>query len=190
METKFSVQQRLLGISECERLCARSSREVEELAHLSGCGSRPGQSLSVSVGAALNMLVLSISKSSGVEAQAMTAWLPGLRNEALLNLGEDISNWSFHGSGDEEKAFWPTLYASRDAVRPHVARLLNCSTNGTIRQFYFYSQNDVVCYPNSRPDLGGHDGPPRFVIDAHSLAEKVRANCGAPLFHAKAVNFA
>ena len=177
-------------MSDCERLCARPSREIQELANLSGCRILPGARLSVSVGSAINMLVLSIARASGVEPQAMTTWLPGLRNEALLNLGEDISNWSFEGTSEADYQFWPTLYGTRDAVRPRVARLLGCSTNGTISQLYFYTQNNVVCLPSSSFDTVNHDGPPRFTIFARNLANEMRATCGGPLFIAKAMTVA
>ena len=190
MEINFSVEQRSLSMSDCERLCARPSREIQELANLSGCRILPGARLSVSVGSALNMLVLSTTKSNGVEPQAMTAWLPGLRNEALLCLGEEISNWSFEGTSEADQKFWPTLYDNRDVVRPRVARLLGCSTHGTISQLYFYTQNDVVCFPNSGFDTGGHDGPPRFTIFARNLADKLRATVGGSLFIANAMTVA
>src|SRR5947209_15379033 len=129
MEMKFVAQQRVLGLSECERLCGgRRSIELEELASRAGwCGvPGTGNRISVAVGTALNMLVLSIAKQQGVELQAMAVSLPGLREAALLELGTDISNWSFDGPYEAEQKFWPILYGSADAVRPRIAPLLGC----------------------------------------------------------------
>ena len=107
MNFKFVAQHGMLGLSECERLCGRSSRDIEDLALRSGWHGLPGSPISVSVGTALNMLVLSIAMNHGIEPQAMVASLPGLRDEALLELGTDVSNWSFEGSPEADKQFWP-----------------------------------------------------------------------------------
>ena len=186
MKTKLSAQQSLLGMSECQELCIKSSSGIEELASQSGWRGMPGERVNVTVGTALNMLVLSTGMSHNVELQAMAPWLPGLRNEALLKLGEDTSNWSFDGTREQEKDFWPILYGSSDTIRPRIAPLLGCNSNVTTRQLRFFSQNDVERLSNSEFDLGYHGRTPRFTIDAHALAHSVRAACGGPLFIAKA----
>lgn len=140
MEIKFVAQQRALGLSECERLCGRRSVEIAELAARAGWCGMPGEPVSVAVGAALNMSVLSIAKRHGVELQYMVACLPGLREGALLELGMDTSNWSFEGSYEAEQKFWPILYGGRDAVRPRIARLLGCYSNSPTWQLRFFSR--------------------------------------------------
>lgn len=190
MEKKLSVQPTVLSMSECQGLFDGSSKDIEELTRPSGCFSLPGERVNVPVPAALNMLVLSIGKSHGVEIQAMAGWLPGLRNEALLKLGEDTSNWSFQGTSEEGKEFWPKLYGLRETIGPHVARLLGCSLAVTTRQLRFYSQSDVIFLSNSQFELGYHDRAPRFTIDSHALAAKIRAVCSGPLFSAKVLNLA
>jgi hypothetical protein len=187
MEIKFCAQQSSLGMSDCQTLCVKSSRDIEELASRSGWPGLPGQQVNVTVGTALNMLVLSTATSHSVEWQAMGPWLPGLRNEALLKLGEDFSNWTFDGTSEQHKAFWPTFYGSSDTVRPGIARLLGCDLKMTTRELHFFSQNDVECLSNSEFDLGYYLRAPRFTIDAHALAARVRAACGGPLFTAKSL---
>lgn len=180
MDIKFVAQQKTLGLSECERLCSTWSRDVEALASRSGWSGLPGDRVNVPVGVAINMLVWSTALNHGVEA--MGPWLPGLRNEALLKLGEDDSSWSFNGTSEEKMQFFPILYGYRDAVRPRIAPMLNCCLNTTTRQLRFHSQSDVECLSNSQFEQGHSGRTPRFTIDAHALAEKVRATCGTPLF--------
>jgi hypothetical protein len=188
MNFKFVAQQRVLGLSECERLCRRSSRDIQELALRSGWHGLPGSRIDVSVGTALNMLVLSIAMSHGVELHAMATSLPGLREEALLKLGTDVSNWSFDGSSEAQKQFWTILYGSQDAVRPRIASLLGCYDNSTTRLLRFFSPKDFERLTAFQFDQGCSPRTPRFAIDAHDLASQVRKTCGAPLFSAKAAN--
>jgi hypothetical protein len=184
MEMKFVAQQRMLGLSECERLCGWRSIELEELASRAGWCRVPGSGnpISVPVGTALNMSVLSVAKNHGVELQAMAAWLPGLREAALLELGTDISNWSFKGPYEAEQQFWPILYGSGEVVRPRIASLLGCYSNSTTRDLLFFSPSDVerVTDDWSRQHLS--DRTPRFAISAHRLAQQIKATCGSPLF--------
>jgi hypothetical protein len=187
MQMKFVAQQRVLGLSECERLCGRRSTELEELASRAGWPGVPGTGsrISVPVGTALNMLVLSIAKRHGVETQAMAGSLPGLRDEALLELGADISNWSFHGPDEAEQQFWPMLYGSREAVRPRIAPLLGCYSHSRTRELRFFTPSDIERVTDDWSQQGRSDRTPRFTIFAQSLAEEIQATCGSPLFTAK-----
>lgn len=188
MEMKFVAQQRELGLSECERLCSRSSREIEQLASRAGWCGMSGQRLSVSLGTALNMLVLSIAKSHGLAPESMAAWLPGLRDEALLHLGTNTANWSFEGSNEQEKRFWPVLYGTADAVRPRIAPLLGCYSHSTTILLRFFSPTDVERVASCGAEQGASDRTPRFTIDAHGLSEQVHATVGPPLFTARVAN--
>lgn len=188
MEFKFIAQQRVLGLPECERLCARGSREIEDLASRSGWHGMPGERLSVSVGTALNMLVLSIAKNHGIELQAMAPSLPGLREEALLELGTETSNWSFEGPHAAEQQFWPILYGGRDAVRSRIAPLLGCYSHSPTSELRFFSPNDIECLSSSRSEQSASNRTPRFTINAHALVEQVQKNIGSPLFTARSAN--
>ncbi len=188
MDFRFVAQQKTLGMSECEQLCARPSREIEDLAFRGGWRGTPGEPLRVFVGTALNMLVLSVAKSHGVEMQSMAAWLPGLREEALLRLGAETSNWSFEGAHEAEQQFWPVLYGSRDAVRPRIASFLGCHSNSPTAQLRFFSLNDVECLSIAQTAQGASSRTPRFIINAHTLAEQVQITLRPPLFTAKAVD--
>lgn len=187
MEMKFVAHQRVLGLSECERLCGQRSIELEELASRAGwCGvPGAGNRVSVAVGTALNMLVLSIAKRHGVELPAMAGSLPGLREAALLELGADIANWSFDGPYESEQQFWPILYGSRDVVRPRIAPLLGCYSNSTTRELRFFTPSDVERVTDDGFEQRTSNRTPRFTIVAHSLAQQIRATCGSPLFTAK-----
>jgi hypothetical protein len=186
MELKFSAQQIRLSLSDSERLCGRGSSVVEELALRSGWHGLPGERLSIPVGTALNMLILSEGSNHGVELDSMATWLPGLRNEALLLLGENISNWSFEGPGDQEKQFLPHLYGSRETIRPAIARLLGSYLDTTTVRLLYHSQADVEFLSNWDMVSRHTNRAPLFTIDAHKLADKVQATCRAPLFTAKA----
>lgn len=184
METKFSARQKLLGMSDCERLSGRTSRDVSNLAWQAGWRGVPSDPITLTVGSALNLLILSDAMNYGVELSSMAPWLPGLRNEALFTLGEALSNWSFHGPSGQEQQFWSMLYGNRHAVRPRIARLLGCfATDVTTRRLRYHSQADVECVSNTQFQLGRYDDRvPWFMIDAHDLAERVQATSGTPLF--------
>jgi hypothetical protein len=187
MQTKFSARPKGLSMSEIERLSGRSWGDLADLAFRCGWRGLPGEPIMVPLGTALNMLICLTAMSHGVEPGAMVKWLPGLRNEALLKLGEVIPNWWFDGPSDEKQRFLSMLYGSRDSVRPSLARLLGCCTSGAIRQLRFYSQSDVECLSNAQFELGHYSGrAPRFTIDAHELANRVQTICDAPLLIAKA----
>lgn len=176
------MRQKLLSLSECERLCGRGSREVGILASQIGWATIPGGPINVPLGTALNMLIVSNAMSYGVEAGAMAPWLPGLRTEALLKLGEEVSNWSFDDSCDMQKQFLPMLYGSRDSVRARIAGPLGCCVHDATRRFRFHSQMDVECLSNTQLEVESYDRAPRFSIDAHDLADRVQAICATPLF--------
>ena len=190
MEMKFLAQQRLLGLSECERLCGLQSIQLEELASRAGWCGVPGMGnrLSVPVGRALSMLVLSIAKRHGVELQAMAGSLPGLREAALLELGADISNWSFDGPYEAEQQFWPILYGSREAVRPRIAPLLGCYSSSLTWELRFFSPSDVERITDDWSQQRRSDRTPRFTIFAQNLAQEIQVTCGSPLFTARLAN--
>lgn len=186
MSLNFVAQQRVVGMLESQRATGRSSREVEDIASQAGWHWIPGGRVNVSIGTLINMIVLSTTMTNLVEPQTMTSRLPGLRVEALLKLGEDLSNWSFDGPSENESKFFATLYGMSNVIRPRIASLLGCGGTGTIRQLRFYSQSDIECL-SPEQYANGHSGRlPRFIIDAHDLADQVRAACGTPLFIAKA----
>lgn len=186
MDPKLSVRQQVLSLSECERLTGRGSRDVEILASKSGGRpSLPGQRFELPVGYALNMLILSDVTRYGVETDAMIPWLPGLRIEALLKLGEGISNWSYDGSRENEQQFWSGLYGESNAVRQRIAPLLRCSGTSPTRRLLYYTQANIECLSNAQLHNQRGDSLPIFTLDAHDLAERVRATCGAPLFTVK-----
>lgn len=185
MNFHFVAQQSMLSLSVCEHLCATSSRDIEELATRGGWRGMPGERLNVPIGVVINMLVLSAGKSHGVEWQAMGAWLPALKNEALLKLGENASNWYFQDAGEAQRQFWPMLYGPPEAVRPRIAPLLGCCLGTTASHLRFHSQSDVELLSNSQFDHGYSSRTPHFTIDAHALAGRVQATCSTPLFTAK-----
>jgi hypothetical protein len=185
MEFSFTAQYRMFGLSECQLLFCKGSREIENLASRGGWSGVPGQPLSVSLGTILNMMVLSIGRNQGVELQAMAPWLPGLRDEALLKLGENISNWMFDGPYEAERQFWPILYGSREVVRPRIAPLLKCYSHPSTNSLRFFSQSDIERISSCGSDRGASNRTPRFTISAHALADQVQTTFGYPLFTAK-----
>jgi hypothetical protein len=184
MDAKLSVQQQVLSMSECERLTGRGSRDVEILASKSA-GARlflPGQRIQLPVGYALNMLILSAAMRHRVETDAMVPWLPRLRSEALLKLGEEISNWSYDGPRDNEQQFWSKLYGDREVVRHRIAPLLGCSGTSPIRQLRYHTPANIECLSNDQVHSQRRGSIPVFELDAHDLAERLRATCNGPLF--------
>ena len=184
MSTKILVRQAMLGMTALEKLCGRGSREIQELAFYAGGSCLPGGAVNVSVAGGMDFLTRSTAMFHRLEMRAVASWLPGLRNEALLHLGQDISNWSFDGTKEAEQQFWPMFYADRESVRMRVAPLLGCCLSVTTRVLRFHSQRDVECLTNAEYEHGSSDRMPRFIIDAHELAERTRVICGTPLFFA------
>ncbi len=182
MTIMYAARQKTLSLSECEGLCVRHSRDVELLVSRSGHRAMPGQALRVPVQNALNMLILSISEQFGVESGVMSPHLPGLRNEALLHLGENISNWTWSGPSANEQQFWDQLYGQASEVRPRIASLLRCCENTTTRKLRFHSPSDVERISPAQIWQASDGRTPHFVIDAHELASRVCAACSGPLF--------
>ena len=183
----FSVQQKVLGLSECERLTGRWSMDVEVLDSQCGGHERrlPGQPIELPLPYALNMLILSEAMKHSVEPGSMAQWLPGLRTEALLKLGEQISSWFYAGPPGKEQQFWSRLYGEREGIRPEIARLLKCSGTLPTRRLRFHSLTDVERLSNEEIQNERRNRTPLFILDAHDLADKMRAVCGARLFTVK-----
>lgn len=186
MTTMYAAQQQRLNLSECQRLCHRPSRDIEDLAARSGYRVLPGQALNVPIHNALNMLILSIAGQSSVEPGAMSSHLPGLRNEALLHLGETISNWTWSGQSATEQQFWNQFYGQSSEVRARIAPVLGCCVNTTTRKLRFHSPSNVERISPTQIWQASDGRTPHFVIDAHELANRVRAACAGPLFVADA----
>lgn len=184
----FVAQQARLSMSDCEKICGRWSREIEELAFRSGWRQPPGESFNVPVGTAINMLVLSIVMGNGMELNGTGGWLPGLRNEALLRLGQNISNWHINEVSEANRSFLPTLYGSPDTVRERLGPVLGCCLNVTTRELRVYSQSDVEHLSNSQVEQGSSGRTPRFSIDAHMLARRVRTSHHGPIFTLRAAH--
>ena len=54
----------------------------------------------VPLGSAINMLIRSKVIDAGFEPTVINQWLPALRNETLLALGEDVYAWACPSSPD------------------------------------------------------------------------------------------
>lgn len=183
---KYVVQQRLLNLSACQRLCGASSAQTEKLAWQAGWRGLAGDPLQIPVSTAINMLVLSIGVKNGMELDAMGGWLPGLRNEALLKLAVDHTNWTFQGSKTEDHDFWPILFGDSAVIRSRVAPLIDCCLATTTRQLRFHSQRDVEYLSNLQFEQRlNSERPPLFTIDAHDIARQVMDTGSPPFFHAK-----
>ena len=135
--------------------------------------------MQIPVGSAIDMMVLSIAQRHCVEPSTMVPELPRLRNEALLYLGEDCSSWSYQGPTEAEKEFWTLLYADRSVVRSRIAPVLGCH-NETTRQILFHSASNIERLATG--NVSHFPSPPVFAVDAHDLADQVRARCGAEIF--------
>lgn len=182
MTMNYVVQQKTLGLSECERLCGTGSRNTEDLAFRSGLLTMPGGAMRASVSVGINMLVHAIGAAQGLEPHAVNSWLPGLRNEALLTLGQETDNWWFDGTAADSREFFASLYGRPEDIRPRIARLLQCCLATTTRQLRFHTGSDIEFLSPSQFELGNDGRVPRFSIDAHDLAHRIQAVCGRQLF--------
>jgi hypothetical protein len=136
----------------------------------------------VPLGSAINMLIRSKVIDAGFEPTVINQWLPALRNETLLALGEDVYAWACPSSPDAWKQFLPKLYGQSEDVRPRIAGYLGCCLATTAATVRLYSANDVQTLGRFE-DTSPRSGPaPRLIIRANDLADRVKQVCGTVLF--------
>ena len=187
METNLVAHQRTLSMSDCERMCGRTSREIAELARHAGWEGLSSHGLNASVGMGLDLLFLSDCMNQGVELHSIAPMRHGLRTEGLLKLGAEYTSWSLDGSDLTEKAFWPLLWDDHAIVRPRIARLLKLYPETATRKLRYHSQAQVERVTNAMYEIGQYDDrAPRFTIDAHDLAARLQTSYGRPLFSVSA----
>lgn len=184
MDIKFTARPLMLGMTELQQLSGATPGQIRSLVYRADESFLSEDRVSITVGASLDMMIRSSAITNGVDVQAATAWLPGLRSEALYHLGQNYLNWDFKGSDDAQKQFWPMFYDNPDTVRPRIASLVGCYSTETTRQLRFYTGNDVELLSNAQYDQYCNNRAPRFVIDAHDLASQIQAVCGGKLFFA------
>lgn len=182
MPADFTAQQAMLGLGQCERLCQRTSREIQELARLGGWSALPSQPLEFSLGCAMNMLIIAQAKSYNIEPHFVRNWLPGLRSEALLTLGVVDRHWIFNGNDEDRQRFTELFWTSNERIRDRVAPIIKCSTNSATRQLFVYSGPHVVEVKSAGEPPVHPDLTPIFVIEASYIAERVHSVLDGPAF--------
>ncbi|MBV7259357.1 hypothetical protein [Erythrobacter crassostreae] len=185
MQTEFTAQLKQLNTSECERLCVKGSRDITILAQQAGWHGLQGQSVNPSIGIAINMMVLAIAGDHGVEPRVMAPRFPGLRNEVLLRLGEDHSNWGIDATYDASRQFNANLYGDRSTIRPFLASTLGCCQHTTTKRLRFHSANDIEELSNEEFERSNLTRAPHFSIDAKELCHRISLNVAGPFFTAK-----
>jgi hypothetical protein len=182
MQVAFSARQTSVYSSELERMSNMWSPDVAAVASICGWHGLSGQQVITDVGGALNILVLSIARSYGVELLGMRQYLPGLRSEALLILGRYHSSWHYDGPDELEQSFYTKLSGPESEVRSIVASLLGVSQYDATTLLRFHSPRDVECLKEDQLELRHSGRPALFSINAASLADRVQAACQKPLF--------
>lgn len=185
MKDEFRVDLVQFGLSDCERLCAKGSSQVYDLASRVGyCHLQIGP-FSVPLDAAINMLVHSKAGAAGLGSGSVSLFLPDLRNEVLLSLGSDLSNWSYAGPEEEGRALDAIFFSSRDKVRDRVASLLRCCKHTTAERVIVYSATKIDLVKKIGDPVRDTGSSPLLILDAGALAEQVRQICKGPLFTAR-----
>lgn len=185
MSSEFSAIQTSVNSSQLERLINRPSSVVAELASRVGWNGLPGHMANLDIGGAINVLILSIATSHGVETTVMGPWLPKLRSEALVLLASDLTNWGYQGPAENEMAFNAKLYGSEAERRAEAARLVGINLFDAVSLLRYHSSSDIECLTYKQMELG-HDGrAPRFSIYASTLAQRLKEACAGPLFIAR-----
>lgn len=182
MKTEFTAQLCQLTSFECERLCVKWSHNVEQLASLSGHNFMPGRLGSVPLGTAINMLIFSKAADAGFEPGVMRSWLPHLRNETLLQLGEETDSWALENAEDIWKEFMPKIWGVSEAVRPRIGPLLGCDTSTVASTICLYSQNDVEVIKSRYDTASQTDRIPRLIIRAEDLVARIKQIRSGPFF--------
>lgn len=185
MTFEFRVNFGQLSLSDCERLCSTWSRDVYDLASLGGHTALPNEPFSVPIDTAVNMLVHSKVKAAGMTPGTASQFLPHLRNEVLLSLGSDLSNWRYAGSEQEGRIFNANFYCSPDVIRQRIAPHLRCCEHTTAQRVIVYSQANVELIKRIGDPTRDTDLNPLLVLDAGDLAQQLRQICQGPLFTAR-----
>ena len=181
MESAFRARQAAVSSSELERMTNLPSHVVADIAAICGWNGLSDQRLDIEVGVALNVLILSIFRTNGIELPAMRQWLPGLRSEALLILAREHTNWHYEGP-HAVRDFFSRLSGSESEVRASLASLLKVNLPDAKALLRFYSPIDVEFLTTEQLEQGHTGRPPRFTIYATGLAERLQAVVSKPLF--------
>lgn len=182
MPADFVVRQHQLNLGQCERLCSKWSFDIERLLGIGGHHAGSGEPTLVPLGSAINLLIRSKVVDAGFEPTVVNQWLPSLRNETLLVLGEDVYAWACTSSPDAWKQFLPKFYGQSEDVRPRIAGYLGCCLATTAATVRLYSANDVQTFGRYEDTSPRGGSGPRLTIRADDLADKIRQVCGRVLF--------
>jgi len=176
------VQERQLDLEKCRQLCLRPPFDIERLLRLGGLTVGSWEPTLVPLGSAISMLIRSRAMDAGFEPAVTSQWLPHLRNETLLTLGEDLQAWDcprYFKSWDE---FVRQFYGQGRDVRSRIAGHLKCSLADTAATVRIYSATDVEAFGRFS-DAPQRSGPaPRAIIRADDIADRVRQVCGTVMF--------
>lgn len=183
MQIDIVAQQRMLSSSEVERLCQRRSIDIQRLANLCGHNILSGHAPSLDLATCINILIHLKGQEAGFEPGVMRSWLPGLRNETLLRLAEDLDNWVCPEPSEEWESYIPRFYGAREITRPHIARLLpGCCIATTAWKVRFFSSTNVEALRDECASWPTQGRTPLLVIDADDLAARIKRVCHGPLF--------
>lgn len=183
MQLNLVARQRLLSPTELERLCQRRSIDIARLANFCGHTILPGQTRSLDVGTAINMLIYLMGEEAGFELGVMTPWLPRLRNDTLFRLAEDLDNWDCPEPSPEWQSYIPNLCGVRENTRPYLKPLLPGICIATAAwKVRFFSASDVEILKDEDAAWPSSGRTPLLVINADDLAQRIKSVCGGPLF--------
>lgn len=183
MQLGIVAQQRMLSFSELERLCQRSSLDIQRLANLCGHNILPGHAPKLDLGTAINMLIHLKGQEAGFEPDAVRGWIAHLRNETLFRLAEDLDNWASPDPSEEWQSYIPRLWGVRENTRPYIARLLpGCCIATVAWKVRFFTSMDVEALKDENDSWPTQGRMPHLIIDADELAQRIKRVCGGPLF--------
>lgn len=182
MYNDFVVQPHQLDLEQCRQLCLRPHFDIERLLRLGGLNIGSWEPTLVPMGSAISMLIRSRAMDAGFEPAVISQWLPHLRNETLLTLGEDLQAWAcpdYLKSWDE---FVPQFYGQSRDIRSRIAGHLKCSLADTAATVRIYSATDVEAFGRFADAPQRSGPPPRAILRADDIADRFRQVCGTVLF--------
>lgn len=181
-----SVRQAAFTPDEFQRMSGAPSYRSRQLLDIVGGARDVAVSTEFSPRVVLSALLLARAESLQVEERALRNFAVPAGVAAHIILGADLDNWRFDGDASELNRFRTPFFTSdRAELYANARRLLSLEHSRAVSEIQFHSSQHIVPVElgAGNPETG--NAVPRFVLEAGSLANKLRSHASGPLFFAR-----